>query len=115
MEPVEPAAASTVDADVVLARAILSSFDVSGRGHEGNRFMCEDEIVLRQWLTEDGVVNFDDATLSAALTLLETATLPSSRSPLLRGSDLHRRNRSQHLVRRSFPPRGAIWSPSRCS
>jgi hypothetical protein len=48
-ERVEPAVASSVDADVVLARAILSSFEVPGRGYQGNRSMCGSETVLREW------------------------------------------------------------------
>ena len=71
-----------------LARTIIRTFS-AGRRYLGNRYICETESVLRQWLTEDGV-NYDESDLPAALTRLETATLPGSTSRLLRGYALHR-------------------------
>ena len=71
-----------------LAGAIIRAFS-AGRGYLGNRYICETESVLRQWLTEDGV-NYDESDLPAAMTRLETATLPGSTSRLLRGYALHR-------------------------
>jgi hypothetical protein len=61
----------------------------AGRGYQGNRTPCESETVLREWLHSYGVI-FDEAHLPAALTRLETATLPGSTSRLLRSSALHR-------------------------
>lgn len=72
-----------------LARAIIKAFKL-GRGYQGNRALCESEAVLREWLTEDGVI-FDKPDLAAALTKLETARLPGfETSRLRRGSALHR-------------------------
>jgi hypothetical protein len=87
--------------------AILKTFDVPGRGFQGNRNLIESEDQLRQYLTEDGVI-FDDSTLSAALTLVETATLPKLGARLVRGTELHRRNSSQHLPAAQLPPRAMI-------
>jgi hypothetical protein len=70
-----------------LAQAIVKSFYVSGRGFQGNRFLCESEAVLRQYLTEDGV-RFDDDLLAAAFRVLEAATLAGSDARLIRGSQL---------------------------
>jgi hypothetical protein len=46
-------------------------------------------------------VSFDDDLLSAALTRLETAMVPGYNVRLVRGTELHRRNRS-------------IWVPAAC-
>lgn len=90
-----------------VAVAILKTFDVPGRGFQGNRNLIESEDQLRRYLTEDGVI-FDDSILSAALTLLETATLPGSITRLLRGRELHRRNSSPHLPAAALPPRAMM-------
>jgi hypothetical protein len=87
--------------------AILKTFDVPGRGFQGNRCLIESEDRLRQYLTEDGV-SFDDSTLSAALTLLETATLQQPAGRLVRGTELHRRNSSLHLPAAQLPPRAML-------
>jgi hypothetical protein len=63
---------SAVDA---LAESIIRSLDVPGRGYQGNLALCESEAVLRDWLRADGVV-WDESDLPAALTKLETATVP---------------------------------------
>ncbi len=55
--------------------AILKTFEVPGRGYEGNRMLWESEDQLRQYLTADGVV-YKESDLSAALTKLETAAVP---------------------------------------
>jgi hypothetical protein len=80
---------------------------VTGRGYLGNRFSCAGEDQLRQHLTWDGV-SFDDVHLAAALSRLETATLPGSDSRLIRGSGLHRRNSSLHLPAAQLPPRAML-------
>jgi len=87
--------------------AILKTFDVPGRGFQGNRNLIESEDRLRQYLTEDGV-SFDDSTLSAALTLLETATLPGSSARLVRGRELHRRSSSPHSPAAQLPSRAML-------
>jgi hypothetical protein len=102
--PVEPADDDRVAA---LARAIIKSFSVSGRGYNGTRHLCESDSVLREWLAADGV-SCDDAALSAALTKLETATLPGSNMRLIRGSELHRRNGSRHLPAARWPERAMM-------
>jgi len=84
----------------VLARDIIRTFTV-GRGFQGNRTLCESESVLREWLAADGA-KFDEADLPAALSMLETATLPGSTSRLLRGSSLHR---SYPITSKPLPPR----------
>jgi hypothetical protein len=86
-----------------LARAIIRAFS-AGRGYLGNRYICESESVIRQWLTEDGV-NYDESDLPAALTRLETATLPGSTSRLLRGYALHR---SYPITAKPLPSRAML-------
>ena len=84
-----------------LAKAIVRAFSVPGRGHEGTRFMCSDENVLRQWLHADDVT-WDEPDLVAALSQLEMAQVPGCDFRLLRGHDLHRRqswNRFWFLAR----------------
>jgi hypothetical protein len=71
-----------------LAKAIIRSFSVIGRGYEGNRNLCPHEDQLRDWLRADGV-SFDDGLLSAALTRLETATVPGYNVGLVRATELH--------------------------
>jgi hypothetical protein len=90
-----------------LASAIIRTFGVTGRGYQGNRFLCAGEDQLREWLTEDGV-SFDDAHLAAALSRLETATLPGSDARLIRGAELHRRNGSRNAPAAHLPPRAMI-------
>jgi hypothetical protein len=85
---VAPVVVPTEDAADALATAIIKAF-VPGRGYQGNRKLCESETVLRSWLHSDGVI-FDEADLPAALTRLETASLPGSTFRLLRGYALHR-------------------------
>jgi hypothetical protein len=87
-----------------LAIAIVASFNVAGRGFQGRRLLCESEHQLREYLAADGVV-YDEADLPAALTLLETATLPGSVWRLLRGEALHRRN---GWPAKPLPPRAMI-------
>jgi hypothetical protein len=103
-EAVEPVETPEPDA---VAVAILKTFDVPCRGFQGNRCLIESEGRLRQYLTEDAV-SFDDSTLSAALTLLETATLPGFNTRLIRGTELHRRNSSQHLPAARMPSRAML-------
>jgi hypothetical protein len=91
------------EAPDAVARAILKAFD-AGRSYQGNRYLCESETVLREWLAADGVI-VDDATLSAALTKLETASLPGCAQRLIRGEDLHRRNRSRYSPQTQLPAR----------
>jgi hypothetical protein len=69
--------------------------------------MCESETVLREWLHSDGVI-FDEAHLSAALTRLETATLPGSDARLIRGHELHRRTNSWYSPVTPSPPRAML-------
>ena len=67
--------------------------------------LCESEHVLREWLHSDGVI-FDEADLPAALTRLETATLPGFEpSRLLRGFALHR---SYPITAKPLPPRAML-------
>lgn len=88
----------------------MKSFYVSGRGFQGNRFLCESEAVLRQYLIEDGV-RFDDLTLAAALRVLETASLSGSDARLIRGTELHRMvNRSVHTRATPLPARAMLLS-----
>ena len=87
--------------------AILKTFEVPGRGFQGNQNLWESEDQLHECLAEDGI-SYDDSTLSAALTLLETATLPGSITRLLRGRELHRRNSSVHLPAAALPPRAMM-------
>jgi hypothetical protein len=96
----EPTDEQRIDA---LATAITRAF-TAGRGYQGNRRLCESETVLREWLTEDGVI-IDEAGLPAALTRLETATLPGSNSRLLRGYALHR---SYPITSKPLPPRSML-------
>ena len=104
-----PSVPATEDAVDVLARAIVRSFSVAGRGFNGNRSLIESDTVLRQYLAEDGVIFFDDQLLSAALTVLETATLKDSNARLVRGTDLHRRNGgSRYTLATPFPPRAML-------
>jgi hypothetical protein len=90
-----------------LAREILKAVNVPGRGHEGNRYLIASDTQLRQYLTEDGV-SFDDARLAAALSRLETATLPGSDARLIRGSELHRRNGSRNSPAAHLPARAMM-------
>jgi hypothetical protein len=53
-------------------------------------------------------VIFDDATLSAAVTRLETAMLPGSDTRLIRGTELHRRNCSRYLPAAHLPARAMM-------
>jgi hypothetical protein len=88
-KPAEDAIASLTSPADALATAIIKAFSV-GRGYQGNRSLCESETVLRQWLNSDGI-DFDESDLPAALTRLETATLPGYETTrLLRGYALHR-------------------------
>jgi hypothetical protein len=67
--------------------------------------LCESETVLREWLHSDGVI-FDAADLPAALTRLETATLPGfENSRLLRGYALHR---SYPITAKPLPSRAML-------
>jgi hypothetical protein len=90
-EPVEPAL-EAVSEDTNeervngLAQAIVRAFHVAGRGFQGNKFMWESGVVLRRYLTEDGV-SFDNELLAAALRVLETASLSGSDARLIRGSE----------------------------
>jgi hypothetical protein len=91
-----------------IAKSIVGSFYVSGRGHQGNRLLYESEAVLRQYLAEDGV-SFDEEDLAPALTMLETAALGGSDARLIRGEELHRLvNRSVHTRATPLPPRGML-------
>jgi hypothetical protein len=69
--------------------------------------VCESETVLREWLRLDGF-EFDEADLPAALTRLETATLPGSNSRLLRGYALHR---SYPITAKPLPKRAMQLVP----
>jgi hypothetical protein len=93
-----------------LAKAIIRSFSVTGRGHDGNRNLCPHEDQLRDWLGADGV-SFDDGLLSAALTRLETATVPGYNVRLVRGTELHRRNRSICVPAARWPDRAILLDP----
>jgi hypothetical protein len=93
-----------------LAKAIIRSFSVPGRGYEGNRNLCPNEDQLREWLQADGV-SFDDGLLSAALTRLETAMVPGYNVRLVRGTELHRRNRSIWVPAERWPDRAMLLDP----
>jgi hypothetical protein len=66
--------------------------------------MCESETVPREWLHSDGVI-FDEPQPPAALTLLETASLPNSNARLVRGSELHRLTSPRGLPAAKLPSR----------
>jgi hypothetical protein len=83
-----------------LAAAIINAF-APGRGFKGNISLCESETVLREWLASDGFA-VDEALLPAALTRLETVTLPGQTLRLLRGYALHR---SYPITARPLPKR----------
>jgi hypothetical protein len=104
--PTEPDPAAVDE----LAKAIIRSFSVTGRGYEGNRNLCPHEDQLREWLRADGV-SFDDGLLSAALTKLETAMVPGYNVRLVRGTDLHRRNRSIWVPAARWPDRAMVLDP----
>lgn len=94
-----PAERDPVDA---LAESIIKSLDVSGRGQQGNLALCESEAVLRDLLRSDEVV-WDESDIPAALTKLETATVPGfERARLVRGYALHR---SIPITSKTLPPR----------
>jgi hypothetical protein len=93
-----------------LAKAIIRSFSVTGRGCEGNRNLCPHEDQLREWLRADGV-SFDDGLLSAALTMLETAMVPGHNVRLVRGTELHRRNRSIWVPAARWSDRAMLLDP----
>jgi hypothetical protein len=99
----EPTEQDRIDA---LATAIVRAF-IPGRGYQGNVTVCESEAVLREWLASDGF-EFDEADLPAALTKLETATLPGSTSRLLRGYALHR---SYPITTKPLPKRAMQLLP----
>jgi hypothetical protein len=88
----------------LVAWAEVAALDHHGRGYQGNRGQCESEKVLREWLTEDGVI-FDESDLAAALRVLETATLPGSPFRLLRGYALHR---SYPITAKPLPARAML-------
>jgi hypothetical protein len=85
----------------------MPAFSASGRGYQGNRYLCESETVLRQYLTEDGVI-FDESDLAPALTKLETASLRGSDARLVRGTELHRRNNSRYSPAARLPERAMM-------
>jgi hypothetical protein len=93
-----------------LAKAIIRSFSVTGRGYEGNRNLCPHEDQLREWLRADGV-SFDDDLLSAALTRLETAVVPGYNVRLVRGIELQRRSRSIGVPAARWPDRVMLLDP----
>jgi hypothetical protein len=93
-----------------LAKAIIRSFSVPGRGYAGNRSLCPHEDQLREWLRADGVSS-DDGLLAAALTRLETALVPDYNVRLVRGTELHRRNRSILVRAARWPDRAMLLDP----
>jgi hypothetical protein len=115
-EPLEPAEDATESAEPVevdptavdaLARDILKAVNAPDRGYQGNPYLIESDTQLRQYLTEDGV-SFDDAHLAAALSRLETATLPGSDARLILGAELHRRNGSRNSPAAHLPGRAMM-------
>jgi hypothetical protein len=113
-EPLRALSETPTEPDLVavdeLAKAIIKSFSVTGRGYEGNRNLCPHEDQLREWLEADGL-SFDDGLLSAALTRLETATVQGYNVRLVRGTELHRRNRSIWVPAAHWPDRAMLLDP----
>jgi hypothetical protein len=114
LEPLPALSEDAVELDPAavdeLAKAIIRSFSVTGRGHDGNRNLCPHEDLLREWLQADGM-SFDDGFLSAALARLETATVPGYNVRLVRGTELHRRNRSIWVPAEHWPDRAMLLDP----